>query len=390
MGDEEIINIRTDFFRQLDSGFCPLFNKLIPGQTQQQQHHQLPAALGVQGVLGALGAPVPAAEAASSRLTATQTTTITQPTDAQKQLVDQIAQAAAEASGSQPTPSLSVLLTQVQAEAGVGATANLDPATASNVNQTLRVTETLSVPGSSTTTPAASGSIPPMLGSSLTTVQPFAIELTPNTGNSIALFGGTKAGKTYRAVRIYDRYFRPPENDRFRNFVYACVFTNSPNNEDLQGHFMLDICNRYAPVVIDRAAALQVENNNAYSGFLFFLDDVIDHRDDRILKKVILYERNQKISLIANMQYYTLTNKGQRCNFNQVLIMSCRTPAEAEIYLENYLETFLYSNIPKRIDQVAWVMWALAEPPDQPKGEHRFIHIDLLANKMTLCRKDSE
>ncbi len=161
------------------------------------------------------------------------------------------------------------------------------------------------------------------------------LSLDKGTGNTTALFGASKSGKSTLISHIYDKYYDHDE-------IISTLFTDSPQNKILLGKDDLALCNNFdktAGKMINAQKYFNQRNNNKYE-FLDILDDIVDISRNKILNKMILIYRNSKISSIISLQYCKLLSKKARGNVNNVVLLSLNSDEAIEQAVSLYLKSY--------------------------------------------------
>lgn len=161
------------------------------------------------------------------------------------------------------------------------------------------------------------------------------LQLDKGTGNTHALFGSSKSGKSTLISHIYEKYYDHDE-------ICSTLFTDSPQNKILIGKPDLAICNNFgksACKMINAQKYFNTKNNNKYE-FLAILDDIVDISYNKIVNKMILIYRNSLISSIISLQYCKLLSKKARGNVNNVIMLSLNTDEAIEQCIKLFLKSY--------------------------------------------------
>lgn len=170
-----------------------------------------------------------------------------------------------------------------------------------------------------------------------------ALQLDAGTGNSTALLGSSKRGKSTCMMHLYRQYFADKEQ-------ISTLFASNPQlpmyareKRDKR----LIVCQTYEPKLIKLAAAINRKTKNAYN-FCFLLDDIVDKRDDVVLKELILTLRNSNLSSVVCLQYSNLLAKMARANVNNLLLFGFNSDEAIELVCQQFLAGHLRERkIPK-------------------------------------------
>lgn len=138
------------------------------------------------------------------------------------------------------------------------------------------------------------------------------LPLAKNTGNSVVIFGSSKAGKSTLMSHIYQKYFKK---------AIPTLFTINWNNKAYGRDFkpiMYKGWNREAEEYIHLQRKINMETSNRYT-FLNMIDDIISVNTSPIVNDLILTLRNANINSIINLQYPRLLSKMARANANFII-----------------------------------------------------------------------
>jgi uncharacterized C2H2 Zn-finger protein len=163
------------------------------------------------------------------------------------------------------------------------------------------------------------------------------LPLDANTGNTTAILGASKMGKSTLMMYLYRKYYTKH---------VSILFTESPQIGAYKNDGKLIIGQHFYPDLVRMAHRLNKGTKNKYP-FLFMLDDVVDQKENVVLKKMILVLRNSNISTIISLQDSKLFQKGSRSNVNNLIFFRYGT-AEAT---EPVIRSFLSTKIPGTMEQ---------------------------------------
>lgn len=158
------------------------------------------------------------------------------------------------------------------------------------------------------------------------------LHLDDGTGNSTALIGSSKQGKSTCMMELYRQYYSGDE-------VVATLFANNPQIAMYQDPRLV-VCPAYEPKMIKLAHTINRKTRNTYD-FLFLLDDIVDKRDDVVLKQLILTLRNSNISSIVCLQYTNLLAKVARANVNNLLLFGLNSDEAIDLVCRQFLASHL-------------------------------------------------
>lgn len=201
------------------------------------------------------------------------------------------------------------------------------------------------------------------------------LNLDQNTGNTLALYGAGKAGKTTALMHIYRKnYMNDPE------FICSLFSVNSHISAYKVDKKLLKCggFNAKGEKFIKLEKYINSKCKNKYK-FANFWDDVIDMKYSKLINQMILTYRNSNISTFICMQYAYLLNKMSRANLNGVLIFNTNSN-ESKIDL---IKTFLkpYFNRLGIIGEPEMINFF-----DYITKDHGFFYIDNLKNKISFHR----
>lgn len=136
------------------------------------------------------------------------------------------------------------------------------------------------------------------------------------TGITAGIFGSTKSGKSYLLTNI----IKTLEN----SFDIIILFTINASNiifDDLRDNPKFLIFDSFNGRLVEKChdinEALPRENRPS---ILFVLDDMIDGKNDKILRNMLMTYRNANLSTLICSQAYSIVNKQSRANMNFVFL----------------------------------------------------------------------
>lgn len=201
-----------------------------------------------------------------------------------------------------------------------------------SLDQSLGPEERQHVPGTSTT--RAIEWLDPETPPSHRIVSMVTLALDPGTGNSTALIGSSKQGKSTCMMHLYRKHYADAKS-------VNVLFATNPQIALYTSKKLISVPT-YDPRFIQMAQSINRRTNNAYP-FLFMIDDIVDRRDDVVLKQLILTYRNSNISSIICLQYTNLLAKVSRANMNNLLLFGFNSDEAIEIVCKQFLSTHLRS-----------------------------------------------
>lgn len=162
--------------------------------------------------------------------------------------------------------------------------------------------------------------------------QEVALRLDGGTGNSTVLLGSSKAGKTTVMMHLFAKYYGGKD-------YISILFAANPQIEHYKDKKHLIVASQYEPKLVRMAQKVQKGTGNHYR-FCFLLDDMLDQRDDRALKSLVLSYRNSDLSSLVCLQYSNLLAKNSRANVNNILLFRFNSQEAIEIVVNQFLRSF--------------------------------------------------
>lgn len=190
--------------------------------------------------------------------------------------------------------------------------------------------------------------------------EPFNLKLSSKGGNSIAMIGSTRSGKSTALSYILDKYFKKH---------ISVLMTNSPQADIYKSMKHCVQSPQYIPKVVKDMYAINRDTNNHYD-FLAILDDVVTgvKFDKEILKLLTIY-RNSDISAIITAQAVTLLNSAGRTNLNFILLFKLNSDEQIERCIKFYLSSYFPPNM-RMLDKIRYYREATQD--------HHFFCVDTL------------
>ena len=191
--------------------------------------------------------------------------------------------------------------------------------------------------------------------------QPFTLQLsTEGSGNSIAMIGATKSGKSFALSHILQHYFKKH---------LTILMTNSPQAniyKEMKGCVQSP---QYIPKILKDMAHINRETDNHYD-FLAVIDDVVTGtKFDKEVLKLLCIGRNNGQSAIICVQDITLINSAGRNNINFVILLKLNTDDRIEKVVKAYLSSYFPKSM-KMLDKIRWYR--------ENTQDHYFIVVDTL------------
>lgn len=165
-----------------------------------------------------------------------------------------------------------------------------------------------------------------------------------DTGNTTALLGSSKCGKTTLWSNIFKRLYN---NSKY----ISTLFAGNPQLEEYQNldkHLIIaDGFNKSHELYLSSQHYVNVSTDNRYK-FLSIFDDMLDLRYSKLLNKLLLSWRNSGMSTIICLQAVKILTPQCRSNLNNVILMWFNNEEAIEAALSIYLkEYFRRIKIPK-------------------------------------------
>ena len=198
----------------------------------------------------------------------------------------------------------------------------------------------------------------------------FDLKLSTKGGNSIAMIGSTRSGKSTALAYVLDKYFKKH---------ISVLMTNSPQADIYKSMKHCIQSPQYLPKVLKDMYTINRDTNNHYD-FLAILDDVVSgvKFDKEILKMLTIY-RNSDISAIITAQAITLMNSAGRTNINFVLLFKLNSDEQIEKCIKFYLSSYFPPDM-KMLDKIRYYRSATED--------HHFFVIDTLNGEVYRTKID--
>lgn len=165
------------------------------------------------------------------------------------------------------------------------------------------------------------------------------LKLDSKTGNSTVIYGSSKAGKSTLMMYLYKKYY---VND------ISTLFTESPQI-DLYKSKNLIVAPAFFPEVVKEAHMINKKTKNKYN-FTFMLDDIVDQKENDVIRKMILILRNSNISSITSLQSPVLLQKANRSSVNNIMFFKFNTAEQIEQIIRFYLNGYLPGKMDDKIN----------------------------------------
>jgi len=160
-------------------------------------------------------------------------------------------------------------------------------------------------------------------------------ELDESTGNSFAMFGSSKSGKTTFIVKhLYPLFFKGKGfvSVLFTASLHAKVYDELPDDVVKEDVFRC--------AQIKDAYRINHETGNKYK-FVFILDDIVDQKEDETIKKCFTVYRNSGISTVLSLQDAILMKRTNRGNVNYSYFFRLNNDELVEHVVKMFLSGYL-------------------------------------------------
>ena len=191
--------------------------------------------------------------------------------------------------------------------------------------------------------------------------RPFTLQLsTDGSGNSIAMIGSTKSGKSFALSYILQHFFKEH---------IGVLMTNSPQANIYKTMKHLTQSPEYFPKILKDMEYINEHTDNNYK-FLSVLDDVVTGvKFSKEILRMLCIGRNKGMSAIICVQDITILNSAGRNNINFMLFFKLNTDDRVEKVIKHYLNSYMPKNI-KMVDKIRWFR--------ENTENHHFILLDTL------------
>lgn len=182
------------------------------------------------------------------------------------------------------------------------------------------------------------------------------IRFDENTGNTFALFGASKSGKTTLMMRLY--------KEEFKKFIslkllLTTLYAMNPQLPIYNQKYLLkfpvddiDAMNRNEiKDYIEWQRKVNKLNDNKFQ-FLNMFDDFINMRYNELINNLILTYRNSNISSVLCLQYVNLLSKQARSNINHIFLLHMNTDESIEVAIKVYLQSYIKKH--SILDPINW------------------------------------
>lgn len=204
---------------------------------------------------------------------------------------------------------------------------------------------------------------------------PFKLDLDPETGTSITIFGSSKSYKTYLLKRILKKYYSED--------CIVTLFAQNIHNkiyDDIDSKIIkLD---HFSPQIVKSMAKInkKIVPPNKYR-FVAVLDDIINEKNEHNLEELYLTLRNSRLSIIACLQNIQLLKATSRGNSNIVIF---RKFNQAKQVLDYAMKEYLQHIPPFRdLDMGSKINLYM-----KITNKHDFFVLNVLDNTLILCQEE--
>lgn len=178
----------------------------------------------------------------------------------------------------------------------------------------------------------------------------FKVNLMKNTGNSIVIFGSSKAGKSNLMSYLYTNYFG--DSNKYISTLFSINYYNTIYSKSFDP-IIYKGWNKNGNDYIQLQRKINMETKNRYK-FLEMFDDIIAVNRSNIVNNLILTLRNANISSILCLQYPRLLSKMARANANFIMFFRFNSEETIEdavkVFLGSHFRRMGYKSLESQID----------------------------------------
>jgi hypothetical protein len=195
-----------------------------------------------------------------------------------------------------------------------------------------------------------------------------SIELPTNGGQSWALIGSTRSGKSTAMCWLWENIYKK----------HITLLTTGSHHADIYKplHKACAVAPEFYPELLKESMKLNKEAKNKYP-ILHIFDDMIDGKNTKALTKLLTIGRNANCSTIICGQDLTMLNSIGRTNINYICCFKLNSDLAIEKVVKNWLRHFFPSRM-KLID-----MYKLYRKLTE---DHQFIVVNTLTNEIFLSK----
>jgi hypothetical protein len=254
-----------------------------------------------------------------------------------------------------------------------------------NAEYLLEGNATLPPPGNATLPPPGDAQLPPPGNATLPVCAPMGsvgiikpkishdlnLHLDKNTGNTTAIFGSSKMGKSSTLMYIYKKYYSGSDwitiaalqNPQSKIYTSKLVGGKAKKARLL----MID---KYSPMIYKLEKRINIISKNSHN-FCNLFDDFIGIKGNSTLEELVLTYRNSNISTVICLQYVNLLAKSSRSNVNNILLFGNNTDEATRVAIEIYLKSWFHEHGINSIDEMVCEFKRLTSGDNL----HTFFHI---------------
>ncbi len=196
------------------------------------------------------------------------------------------------------------------------------------------------------------------------------LHLDRGTGNTTAIIGSSKHGKTTALMYIANKYYSESINFLMAHCSGAPVYKSAlPKYTIVTDKFDADVI----------AAQRGINKyRDAPADFTNFIDDFINLKHSMTMDDLILTLRNSNISTVISLQYVNTMSKSTRSSVNNALLFGQNTDEAAEQCVRVYLTSWMKkNNVPPAM--MVPVFHAIT-------ADHGFFHVVPSIGKVSVCK----
>lgn len=153
-----------------------------------------------------------------------------------------------------------------------------------------------------------------------------------SSGISFLLCGSTRSGKSTIMNYLYENVFKHHitvlHTNSLQNAIYKPLLTSCA------------VAETYHPELIQESYKINKHTENTYE-ILHIIDDVVDKKNDPMIKSLLTIMRNSRISAIITGQSLTIFNNIARGNINYVFLGYLNSDSAIEQVIKAYLISYL-------------------------------------------------
>ncbi len=203
------------------------------------------------------------------------------------------------------------------------------------------------------------------------------LRLDKNCGNTGAIFGSSKRGKSTLLLHLMEKYWSYQVDPDSIN----TLFSGNPHLKIYKGDPRLLITegfNQSGEKYIKLQKYINTRTKNKYK-FANFFDDILSSKHSSVINSMILSYRNANISMIMCFQYLMMLSKQNRANINFSCIFGCNSSEDMQAIIEHVLKPYF---IRMGFNTLAEQMMIFHEVTKN----YGFFYIDNLKNTISTCR----